>query len=258
MFKNIECDYCHGYGTGIVSGESWVASPFVINFGYAGHRYESDVYKCLLEKRKYIAVNVFAEESVRDLPVEELDYYIGKWTSEFTNRYYRRNVLFYARPRNYRYSYWLGEGLSAVSRFDASYYNHVHIMMYTIKNTRFVKIAASFISDPKSDCNGIHVGDVILLYKDFYNTETEFNDVMITMCADHFKHTFNLYRDDCYIRLLKHPEKVCGQYDGFLRFDSGRSEATGLYDRFSVVKTIKLGYSSFRSASNIIPGLNFE
>lgn len=256
MFKNIECDYCHGYGTGVVAGTDWVASPFVLNFGYTGHGYGSKVYACILENKKYIAVNTFADERSKKLSVRHLDYELRAFTERFTYSYYKDNVLLFARPRNYKYSYWLGEDLATVSRFDSSMYNYVHILFYSpIKgqDLRKVRIVASFVSDV------VERDDMVLLYEDSYRSEDESKDALITVCSDHFKHTLNLYKSDCYIRMLTHPERFCdNQYEGFLRFDSGRSSDTDLYDRFSMIKALRLNKDVAGSVMNLIPGLIFD
>lgn len=255
MFKNIECDHCHGYGTGIVSGEDWVASPFVMNFGYS-HRYNSMVYECVLEDGKYIAVNKFENEPVKALPIESLNQDIEEWTEEISSRYYKKNVLFYARPKNYKFSFWLGSDIPAIARFDADYYNYIHILFYrTSKGIGKVRIAAAFISDFKQE----HTSDsnMDLLYETNYESGFSFPS-LITLCSDHFKHTLNLYRGECFIRFLEHPRNFHQYRSKFMRFDSGRSPDTGLYDRFSVVKTICLNETLADSVMAIMPGLRFE
>lgn len=257
MLKNIECDHYHGWGVGVVCGDNWVATPFVLNFG-VDHMYSDCVYACKVEDGKYTLLNIFQDEPVKRSKAKSLQYNLDRWSDEFAQKFFREKVLFQANPRNYRYSFGMGD-ISPIVRFDTSLFNHIHIMFYKgRKGQRKLRVAASFIGNTSDDViYGRH--NMILLYDLPYVSSEIYGDALITLCADHFKHTANMYRHDCMIRMMCHPGKFRGgQYDSVLRFDSGRSEDTGRYDKFSTVKAITLNDGLAQSIMNIIPGLTFD
>lgn len=259
--RNIECDYCHGYGVGLCTGENWLSTPFVLNYGYF-HNYDDFIYTYEPETRYYNIFNVFSDEETSFASATEVLDKIESKTSEFKRNYFNKTVLRYLKPSNFRFNIELGDIRDAI-KVNNETFNHVHIMMYWKKKQYRIRIACSYISS-----NQLRINDMSLLYdgpvydeiqNPFAEIGLSYDKMLITLCVEHYKYTCDLYKYDCFMRMLIHPNRLDGkQYIDGLRFDSGRDEETGLYDRFSVVKTLALHEDIKNRVMELIPVLQFE
>lgn len=260
MLKNIECDYNHGYGCGICCGRKFVATPFVLNYGYAPGS-DSQIYVVESADRngRYVIQNYFANEPVDIVKPEHIVSRTKFLTEQFEHKFFQNTVVKYARPSRYKYSLELPDlwwDIHYATDFDYSMYNYVHILIYPHKTQyRRVRVVASFIGDTKA--TSINLQDMVLLY-DFRYYGPERGTTLVSVCSEHFKHTLDLYRDECYLRLLKHPDRLDHkQYREWLRMDGGRNPDNNKYDKFTVIKTVSFGDALASSLIERIPLANY-
>lgn len=257
--KNIECDRQHGYGTGICVGRKFIATPFVLNYGFPPVGADSEIYVCDIDGQKYALFNYFDNEPVELVTPENIVERTRAKTEAFTSRFFQKTVVRYADPRRYKYSIELPDlwwDVHYVTDFDTSMYNYVNFLFYPYRtHSRRVRVVASFI-DTKSQSAKLE--DMKLLYDlKYYGPEK--GTALVSVCSEHFKHTLDFYRDECFLRMTVHPDRLDGkQYSDRLRFDSGRNPNTNKYDKFTAIKTVLFGDALSSSLMEQIPCADYD
>lgn len=259
MLKNIECDRQYGYGTGICVGKKWIASPFVLNYGFPPAGADSEIYVCDVDGEKYVLFNYFDNEPVEIVTPENIVERTKAKTEEFEKHFFQKMVVRYADPRRYKYSIELPDlwwDIHYFADFDYSMYNYVHFLFEPYRtHSRRVRVVASFL-DSSSD--RVNVSDMRLLY-DFKYYGPETGVTLVSVCSEHFKHTLDLYRDECFLRMTKHPSRLDGkQYGDRLRFDGGRNPDTNKYDKFTAIKTVTFNDDLASSLISLIPCAEYQ
>lgn len=250
QLKNIDCDYYYGYGFGVCCGDVWVATPFVLDYGY-NHGYDNYVYVYEYDDNNYNIYNVFENEPTRFCEAEnpsKVSKSIDLWTHEFAERFYKQKVIEFAKPRNYKLSIEVGDISHDIS-IDRSVYNYVTILLYKRRGRVKMRVAAAYIS------NTVTLDNMELMFDVPLDDIVVDKPVLITMQSNHFKHTVDLYKKNCYIRFLDGIKNSASQYNSIVRFDSGRSNDTNKYDCFSTVKTVTLDNATADKLIYLIPTL---
>lgn len=200
-------------------GKNFIATPFVINYGYTPdeHGYEEDImdYEYNEESRNYDFFNVFGKEKIDVI----------------------REINEYVQPKNYFRSIGFGNFNESLRGVPIKEYNTVHILIYENR----VKVVCSYLFDSHDNEQS---NEMLLMYAGYLNGK-DYPPLLISTDIMLFKYTAELYKGDYHLRLLKDCVTMTtgtsvNQYDGNIRMDAGKDEDSNRIEKFSMCKTILL------------------
>lgn len=225
------------YRYAVMVGGNWVASPFVLNYGY--------------------------DKSFHNLDEEYLDYsYDDKkgdfyWYNLFgkSKRKVQNEIIKYANPKTYESSVVMGNVKPNI-KFNTKFYNLVHLMI----KDGVIKIFCSWVHDTRSKDNLPSIENCEILYSGFI--DEDYPNMFMTFDAMLFKYTSELYYDDLYLRLIGDNLSACkniegmNDYVGVIRLDEGMD--FGRFERFSCISSFDICDEVKKKLINIGDVLKYE
>lgn len=220
----------NAYNDAVMLGKNWIATPFVLNYGFDVTGYQNDYYG--------------------------YDEYLEDYTNYFGMEYdeYLSYIKKMAKPSTYGASFRCG---------DMGY------AKYGAPNRQYNVIQLLFAHGKLKILGLWYQKDVIPNIDDYsIIAEVKFNrrqfvkkvkwPVLITCDNMLFKYTMNLFEDLLYMRFDKSFGKQY-QYTGPVRMDSGIDEDTGCFESFSVIHgCMTLSDEVAMSCINKISKIEFE